>query len=286
MSSFAMLRSRAVQVEPSDLPPEYGVSGNGTGEPRGPKVYFRIQFGDKTLQFKLANDSVLRVLFSKMDVVGVFVWHGVVLDGELTPRHYGMKAGEENCVTLHVARDPNRSQTYAREIESNDVARAHAYQRRIAEDKAQRLEAELEQSQQQVYALHAELRQLTESGVKALQTERVKNAELEQRVDSLQQMIEYLQLQQQQQWAASAGGKHFAASGGATRSPPRYMQPTKSSSSGMTPARHGGARTVSPPASTAPRSPSSVPFESHPSFTRTQRGGAPPEHKAALFSPP
>jgi hypothetical protein len=224
MAGVSVMRSRAVQVDPSELPSD-GVSGRGMGEPSGPKVYFRIHFGDKSLQFKLCSDSCFRVLFSKMDVVGSFVWHGVALDAELTPRQYNMKPGEENCVSVNVVRDASREHTYAKEIELNDVARAHAYQRRVAEERASRLEAELDQSQAQIYALHSELRQLTEQSTKALHRERSRNAELEQRVDSLQQTVEHLQLQQQR-----LTSMHSASAAAAAMSPPRYMQATKSSS--------------------------------------------------------
>ncbi len=106
-----------------------------------------------------------------------------------------MRPGEDSVVTLTMVRDPSRATTNADDIELNDIARSHAYKRRLAEEKSNRLEAELDEAQRQIHALHAELRRLTDRYAEEAERSSAARVEMEQRCDSLQQLVDHLQEQ-------------------------------------------------------------------------------------------
>eukprot|EP00760_Papus_ankaliazontas_P005901 PhM_4_TR12802/c0_g1_i1/m.34106 len=122
-------------------------------DPHGPKVYFRCVVPDgRTLQLKLAEDACFGVLFSKLPSPGPYEWHGVCLDASLTPSHYNMNSGEENCVTLvHVASSAVPSARH-----DQDKVRALYFTIRQLED-------ELNHRTNAMHSLHLELETFEET---------------------------------------------------------------------------------------------------------------------------
>ena len=135
---------------------------SGGQEPRGPKVFFRIVYDDKVLQFKLSCDCCFKVMFAAVNVRADFVWHGVVLDEHLAPADYNMLPGEEHTSTIQVVRSSLRHTTHAEDIAANDVARSLGFRLRLQEEKNERLELELDQMEAQIANLHRELQSVAD----------------------------------------------------------------------------------------------------------------------------
>lgn len=138
------------------------------------KAYFRLSFEGRSLQFRLPMSSALAVLFSKVPVVGDFVWHGIVLDGSLTPLHYNMLPGEENCSFVQVVVNHRKALTYADEIMANDAVRAVSFRLRLQEEENDALKVEIDELQAQIFSLHRELSSVTELCGKKIEEERIK----------------------------------------------------------------------------------------------------------------
>jgi hypothetical protein len=142
------------------------------------KCFFRIVFEGRTLQFKLPKASALSVMFSKIPVVGDFIWHGIVLDGALSPMHYNMLPGEENCATLHVVLNSHRVSTFGDDIVVNDAIRAAGFRLRLQEEENDSLKIECDELRAQIFALHRELSSVVENNAQRLEEERRKREEV------------------------------------------------------------------------------------------------------------
>ena len=138
------------------------------------KAYFRIIFGEQTLQFKLPLSSPLIVMFAKVPVKGDFVWHGITLDETLAPFHYNMLPGEENCATLHVVSNHKRSRTYAEDVLVNDTVRSVNLRLRIQEEENEKLKVEMDDLRAQIFVLQRELANVEDIAAKRIEEERVK----------------------------------------------------------------------------------------------------------------
>lgn len=135
-------------------------------------MYFRVVFEGRVLQFKLPITSSLSVLFAKVPVVGDFVWHGIVLDGSLSPSHYNMLPGEQHCVTIHVVLNHRNAMTYADEVMTSDAVRSVSFRLRLKEEENDSLRVELEELQAQIFALHRELNNVVEASAARVDEER------------------------------------------------------------------------------------------------------------------
>lgn len=145
------------------------------------KCFFRIVFEGRTLQFKLPSTCALAVMFSKIPVIGDFVWHGIALDSSLTPTHYNMLCGEENCATVHVVVSNHRSTTHADEIIMNDAVRAAGFRLRLQEEENDALKVECDELRAQIFALHRELSTVVELNAQKLEEERLKREEVHEK---------------------------------------------------------------------------------------------------------
>lgn len=144
----------------------------------GEKCFFRIVFEGRTLQFKLPKACALSVMFARIPVVGDFVWHGIILDGSLSPMHYNMLPGEENCVTLHVVVNSHRTTTFGDDVVMNDAVRAAGFRLRLQEEENDSLRIECDELRAQVFALHRELSTVVEINAQRLEEERTKREEI------------------------------------------------------------------------------------------------------------
>lgn len=132
------------------------------------KCFFRVVFEGRTLQFKLPFTTAFNVLFSRVPVVGDFVWHGIVLDGSLSPAHYNMLCGEENCATLNVVLNTRKSSTVLDDIQASDAVRAVSFRLRLQEEENDALKVEVDELQAQIFSLHRELNNVVELQSKRL----------------------------------------------------------------------------------------------------------------------
>lgn len=185
------------------------------------KCFFRVVFEGRTLQFKLPRDCALAVLFSKVPVVGDFVWHGIVLDSSLTPTHYNMLSGEENCATIHVAISNHRVSTYADDVVVNDAIRAAGFRLRLQEEENDAIKVECDELRAQIFALHRELSSVVEVNAQRLDDERLKNEDLHEKHLQIQAAFRRLEsehelLKRRTSVRDAMHGLHSRAQGAAT----------------------------------------------------------------------
>jgi hypothetical protein len=150
------------------------------------KCFFRIVFEGRTLQYKLPINCALAVMFSKVPVVGGFEWHGIALDSSLTPMHYNMLPGEENCATIHVVMKNYRSTTYSDDLIIRDAVRATSFRLRMQEEESDSLRVQCDELRAQIFALQRELSNVVESNAQRLEDERVKREEVHEKHLNLQ----------------------------------------------------------------------------------------------------
>eukprot|EP00759_Apiculatamorpha_spiralis_P003810 PhF_6_TR11749/c0_g2_i1/m.19231 len=130
-------------------------------DPSGPKVYFRcIGPNSKVHQMKLSSDTAIQVLVAKLPFAGPYTWHDIPIDPRLTPSHYNMLAGEENCVTL-IAQGSEKLNPQSFDTTSDKV--------RALNFKIRQLEEEVEQKNKilkEIYAQHPSIEALREENGK------------------------------------------------------------------------------------------------------------------------
>ena len=155
-----------------------------------PKVYFRVLFEDRALQFKLALDVQLIVLFSKIHARGVdYLWHDVRLDPWLRPVDYDMHPGEANTVSLRIVRGDKNSKAITSERNGNESI-AESASIALPNSAMESIAAGLTTHFEELLA-HDMVRSMRHE----LRLQRRRNDELVDEVDELHQVVEAITTQ-------------------------------------------------------------------------------------------